>query len=109
MKSLNIALFLIFLIISQVYTDDVKNINQTHTENIFIENPKSPISYTVTTVPNPLLSKIKLEKIKNLKCIEKTGVLNFMKGRKKNVLLVKPTFISLTSQSINFFDSFDKN
>ena len=109
MKSKSIALFLFIIILLKVDTQEIKMANQTLLENIFIEKSNGPISYSVKIVSNPNLPKNLKEKILYEKCIEKTGVLNYMKAQKKNVLLVKPIFISITTKSINFFDSYDKS
>ena len=101
MKSKSIALFLFIIILLKVDTQEIKMANQTLLENIFIEKSNGPISYSVKIVSNPNLPKILKEKILYEKCIEKTGVLNYMKAQKKNVLLVKPIFISITTKSIN--------
>ena len=105
MKSSSYGIFILILVVFQVSSKNY----ETQIENIFVEKSIGPITYSISSTPNPLLAKILPGIVKNDKCKEKTGVLNLMNALKKNVLQVKPSFISLTKLSINLFNSLNKN
>ena len=110
MKLLNISNFIVILLLINIYAQHlpvVSSKENLHKINNFIEKVKVPFTYSVKIIPNPKInSKIKT---KHLNCNEKTGVLNYLKSKKKNILTVSPTYISLITKSINFFTTNKKS
>lgn len=107
MKSLNIAIFCIFLTLCSINLCNSED--KLSPASNFVEKNVKQSSFSVSVIPNPKLNtdkKTVLSHSKNVKCKERAGVLNHLKTKKGAVLNVSPSFISLKPDVVNIFSTY---